>query len=249
MIFISIYIHDLKEKFEIVKQIGWIEGISNGPGSIGVTFERMIGLSYNEFEIPDFEDIEIKTKRRSSNAYISLFNSSMDGKYLFSSKKLVEEYGWPDKNFRYINILFGDVFGDKLLFVGKHRKMKLDVNYCERKIFLKIYSDSNFLLSDNEFFWSFDLIEEKLLRKLSFLALVKADNKFINGKEFFFYNDIKFYKLKSFDTFCNLLSTGFIRVTFKSGVQKGKNHLAFPYDHGTSFAIRESDLEKLFDVI
>ena len=249
MIFISIYIHNLKEKFETVKQLGWIEGITNGSGSIGVTFERMIGLSYNEFEIPDFEDIEIKTKRRSSNAYISLFNSSMDGKYLFSSKKLVEDYGWPDKTFRYINILFGDVFGDKLVFVGKYRKMKLDVDYCERKIFLKIYSDSNFLLSDNDFFWSFDLIEEKLLRKLSFLALVKADNKIINGKEFFFYNDITFFKLKSFDTFCDLLSAGVIRVTFKSGVQRGKNSLAFPYDHGTSFAIRERDLEKLFDII
>ncbi len=242
-------IEKLKKLFHEVKDLGWIESKYGGYGSIGTTFENLIGLSYNQFEVPDFDGIEIKTKRKYSDSYITLFNASLDGKYLFATKNVVDEYGWPNKTYRNINVLFGDVFGNECTLIGTRRKMKLDVNYNDACVYLNVYSVNNKILSYEEYCWSFALLREKLVRKLSLLAFVSVDRKFVNGKEFFKYEEIVFYKLISFEQFCKLIDQEIIRVTFRVGVRSSGKNAGKRYDHGTAFAIKETDLDKLFVVI
>lgn len=66
----------LKNKFETIKKLGWIKSIRKGSTGIGATFEKLLGINENSFEIPDFDGIEIKTKRNYSNSFTSLFNYS-----------------------------------------------------------------------------------------------------------------------------------------------------------------------------
>lgn len=226
--------------------MGWIESKYKGSSGIGRTFEELLGLPCNEFEIPDFSGIEIKTRRYNSKSYISLFNAAVDGKNLFQTKNIVNKYGWPNKLYPNTKILYCDIYGNNFSKVGTKYIMKAKVDYIDKCVYLNIFFKNATPVSLKEYCWSFELLEEKLNRKFKYLAIIFADNKFINGKEFFFYKEIKFYKLVSFDRFCKLLSLGLIKISFKNGVYKNGKNSGKSYDHGTSFSINESDVEKLF---
>ena len=96
-------------------------------------------------------------------------------------------------------------------------------------------------------YWTFDLLKEKLYRKLKNMAFVSAMRKIENDKEYFKYYKLEIYKLKSFDTFINLLKAGIIRVTFKIGVFRSGDKKGKIHDHGTGFDIEEKNLYKLYD--
>lgn len=239
----------LKDCFLKINSMGWIESKYKGSGAVGRTFEELLGLPFNEFEIPDFNGIEIKTRRCNSKSYISLFNAALDGKMLFQTRMFVNKYGWPSKLYPSTKVLYCDINGDKITRVGIKYFMRAQLDYSDRCIYLNIFSKNSVPISLKEYCWSFDLLEEKLKRKLNFLAVVFVENKFVNGKEFFFYKEIKFYKLISFNKFCELISSGLIKISFKNGVYKEGKHCGKSYDHGTSFSIQENDLDKLFSPV
>lgn len=238
----------LKNYFEDISKKGWIKSISKGPSGVGATFENEIGLEKNEFEIPDFSSIEIKTKRKYSKAYTTLFNASCDGPYLFEMKRLQTSYGWPDKTFKDSKILNSSIFANQFSSFGYRFNVKLKVDYTQKKLFLNVYDLANKLI-DNQSFWSFELLEEKLMRKLKYLAFIEAERKIYNNEEFFHYKNITLYSLKSFDTFLVLIEKGIIRVSIKIGVYKYGNKAGKTYDHGTGFGILADNLYMLFDEI
>src|SRR5574344_1579438 len=86
---------DLYDKFVEIKQKGWIKGDKKNRGSAGIIFEKLLKNSYNNFELPDYNGIEIKTKSSSREKYISLFSAVPDS-FLFEIKRIVEQYGYPD---------------------------------------------------------------------------------------------------------------------------------------------------------
>lgn len=87
----------LYDKFNQIEYIGWVKSFENGTTSIGTTFERLIDKNIEDFEIPDFEGVEIKVKSISSKGSISLFNATPDS-YLFEIKRIINEYGYPSKD-------------------------------------------------------------------------------------------------------------------------------------------------------
>ena len=115
-----------------------------------------------------------------------------------------------------------------------------------QKILLNII-DINGNLIENDVYWTFDTLKEKLYRKLKNIAFVSAIRKYVDGIEHFKYYKIDFYQLKDFNEFIELIEKGIIRITFKIGVvrtgpNKGKIH-----DHGTGFDIMEKDILKLYN--
>ena len=108
------------------------------------------------------------------------------------------------------------------------------------------YNKTNKLI-DNNIYWDFDDITSAIERKLKILALIKSNRKTKNNIEYFHYQSINFYKLKSISTFLKLLEEGVIRIyiclgIYKSGPKKGQEH-----DHGINFGIKECNLLKLYD--
>jgi hypothetical protein len=241
-------INELKKKFYIVKNLEWVESCSNDTGGIGRTFEKLIGLSNNEFEIPDFNQIEIKTKNKYSKSYTTLFSCTPTGPHCHEVERLKEKYGYPDSILKQYKVLNTSIYANEKGKVGLNYFFKLKIDKSKEKIFLLIYNKKDNLIEDSVY-WDFDIIKEKLYRKLKFLAYVKAIKKVINGKNYFKYYEMKLYKLKNFEEFINLLDIGVIRISIKIGVfregkRKGKIH-----DHGTSFCIQEENLNKLYELI
>lgn len=238
----------LKRKFETIKEKGWIKSSSNGRGNIGMTFERELGLIPNQFEIPDFGGIEIKTKQDETTPFLTLFSATFDGTYLFEMRRVAEMYGEYDRSFKDKKILYCSVNSLYFTRLAAGVKMKVKVCFEEKKIYLLVCDNFGNLI-DKQSYWSFDLLKSKLERKLSYLALVSAKRSFAGEKEFFYYYDIKFMKLKSFEEFLRLLELGKISIYFKYGVYRSGAKVGKSCDHGTSFDIRRDDLKRLFDYI
>ena len=133
-------IKDLYEGFEKIQRIGWIRSLnSNNSGGVGLTFEKILGISNNELEIPDYNGIEIKTKRSNSNSYITLFSCKPEGKYYHEVERIKDQYGYPHKRLKQYNVLNNSVYGNKKNKIGIKFYFKLKVEHECRKIFLLIY--------------------------------------------------------------------------------------------------------------
>lgn len=238
---------ELKNKFDTIKKIGWIKSIRKGSTGIGATFENVMGLNENSFEIPDFNGIEIKTKRNYSNSYTSLFNYSPEGKYCYKIEQLKNKFGYPDKIIKNCKVLNKSFFCNIKVRVSNYY-FTLKVDRSLKKVILKIIDLYGNLIED-EIYWDFKEIEEKLNRKLHFLAFVNASRKITNKEEYFKYYKMDLYKLKDFDTFIYLLENGIIRITFKMSIFRTGLKCGQIHNHGTSFDIKEEDLLKLFNKI
>jgi len=237
----------LKEKFNKISEKGYIRGIYNNSSSIGRTFENELNLPRNTMEIPDYYDIEIKTRRTYSKSYITLFNAIPDGEKSFEVERVKNRYGYPYKRDKKYKALYVNVYANKKEFGGIKYKYQLDVDKQQQKIYLCIYDKDDNLI-EREVYWSFIYLESKIMLKLQRLAIVNAWPKKIEGWNYFKYHKITFYKIKDFETFIHLIEIGIIRITFKVDIHLDEKKYGQTYDHGCGFSIRETDITMLYDI-
>lgn len=225
----------------------WIKGLYNGTGGLGVTFEKMLNIETNTFEIPDYEGVEIKTKLINKGGYVSLFNATPDS-YLFEIKRIQQTYGYPDsknKEFKVFNMSF---YANEKTYIGNNLYATIKVDNKNKKIFLLIFDRYNNLI-DSDCSWSFELLEEKINRKLQKLFLIYGEKKVINDNVYYRYLKYNCYELKAFDNFISCLESGEIRISFKIGVVRSGKRIGKICDHGTSFDIDLSKIEKIYNKI
>lgn len=238
---------ELQQKFNEIKKKGWVKNVGHGTGSMGRTFEYLIGREENSLEIPDFGEVEIKTQKVFTRGYINLFNMAPAGKYYHEIERLKNLYGYPDKSCSEYKVLNNHVFCTCRTNIGINYQFMLKVDRNDRRIYLCVF-DKLGIPIEKEVYWDFDIIKEKLYRKLKTLAFIKGDRKFIDGEEYYRYFDMKIYTLKDFSTFISLIEKGYIRINFKINVFKSGKRKGQIHDHGTSFDIKECDLLKLYDL-
>ena len=241
-------IKELYKKFCAIKEQGWIKSERKGYTGVGYTFEKLIQKEEENFPIPDFKSIEIKTHRKYSKRNIHLFNATPDGDYLFPIKRILETLGYPDKNDKKIKIFNMSFTAKEFTNIGYYKKGKIVVDEENEKIKFIVYDYEGKDLNMNVS-WSYKLLKERLDLKLKYLALINADSKIKNNNEYFNYNEINFYKLKDFNSFIELIKTGNIVVNFKIGVFKDGKRKGQIHDRGTDFSISTTDFEKLYKKI
>ena len=238
----------LKQLFLQINEMGFVKSKRRGDTGIGYTFEELIKKPEENFPIPDYNSIEIKTYRKKSNKAIHLFSATPDGDFLFPIKRVLDILGYPDKQMKEVKVFNVDFYGNKTRWIGYYKKGTIVVNREERKVSL-IASDNKGNDLEVDTSWSFDMLKEKLYLKLKNLAVICADSKYIKGEEYFCYNDLKFYRLKDFDTFLDLIEKGKINICFNIGVYRSGKRYGQPHDRGVNFSIKQSDLLLLFDEV
>ena len=239
---------ELNKKFLKIKEQGWIECKHKGDGSAGRLFEELIGNPENSFEIPDFKGIEIKTKYSKIEKFTTLFSYRPEGKYILESQRIKDTFGYPDKDFPSYNVLNACIYCNRFTHVNENYLFFPTIDKQKKKIILNIF-DINLNLVENDINWDFDIIEEKVNRKIKYLAFINADRKYEFGKVFYKFNNISFYKFKGIDSFLKQFEKGNIRITFKlniykHGIKKGQIH-----DHGTSFDLRNTEINSVYELI
>ena len=236
---------ELKRKFENIKKMGWILAPHNLYNENGTLFERLINKPVENFEVPDYEGIEIKTHQKKSTWNTTLFNANPEGKEFFEINRLCEQYGYPDVQIKEANVLSGEVIATYSQKIGYKYKFMLSVDRNAQCIYLNIY-DINGNLIDRNSYWLFSTLKEKLYRKLSYLAYIEVETKREQGKIYFHYTDIKFYKLKGFPEFISSIEKGKIKVLFSVGVFRTGKRKGQTHNHGVAFKINYKHLDLLF---
>lgn len=233
----------LNKKFLEIKKLDWVKSFRSGSTGIGYTFEKLLGKDEDAKCKPDFFDIEIKTHRSKSNAYITLFNYNPVGNSSYELKRLFNKYACTSVKDKNINVLDVRIYSKYLSNIDDTYYFSLSVDDVEEKIFL-VVSDKLGNIIEKESYWTFYTLKEKLYKKMRYLAYVEADSKFVNGCEYFKFNSINFYILRDFDAFLKLIKSSRIRVSFLiSGRSVSDESIN---SHGTSFSIKKENLEGLF---
>lgn len=237
----------LWQKFQEIRKMNWVKSRYRSKGSSGLTFEYLLGKERENFPVPDYYGIEVKVRNYYSKAKITLFSTVPDGRYVFEIKRLVENFGYPDKNLRSSNLLIGEISAVEKKFIGKNYQFQLHVDYEEECVVLQIFDKNNKLIDDNTV-WSFDLIKEIAERKLKDLAIVKATSKYVDEEESFYfrYSWIMFFQLKPWEFFIKAIEKGIITIYIQTGVYYDEKRFGQIHDHGCAFQIREQDLLEIF---
>ena len=233
------------KKFLEIKERKWIKTKRKGYGGIGYTYECLIGKAEDTFFLPDYNGIEIKTLNEKSRSKLHLFSINPDGDYLFPMKRILNKLGYPDKKYRKYKIFNMDFNGANYTNIGFYKLAIIEIDRRNEKINLaaKDYLGNNLNLNVS---WSFNLLKERINLKLKKMVIIKADNKIVNGDEYYYYKNIDYYKSKGFETFLELLETGDISVEIKIGIKKDLKHFGEMKNRGAIFSIKRENIEKLF---
>lgn len=98
------------------------------------------------------------------------------------------------------NVLNASIYSKHKNKIGLNFFLELKEDKPNQKLYLIIYNKNKEII-ENEVYWDFDILKEKLYRKLKYLAYIKAKKKKINNKKYFKYYEMKIYKLRNFETF------------------------------------------------
>ena len=238
----------LKQKFDEIKNMGYIKSISNYSSGGGMTLEKLLNIRPNNLCYPDYNGIELKTINQYWEKNINLFCDTPTSTHITTIKWITDMFGYPDKSYRNYNIFNGRIDTKNYTKVGSNYFFRINVERKEKKIILEIY-DSKMHLINNEIYWDFIFLKSKLETKLKLLAVIYLEKKYLNKIQYCKYNKIKFYKLKNFDTFIKLIEEGIIKINICTGYNKSKKNKGKFHDHGTKFYINEKNLYRLFNRI
>jgi len=238
----------LIKEFERISNKGWIKSISKSFGSIGLTFEKELGKRADSMYFPDYYGIEVKCTSRFSRYPLYLFTLAFDGPTFPEIDRIVDKYGWYDKDYHDKKVIFAKIYYNFKNIINEKYKFKLDFDDSKEKLYLCVYNLEDELIEKKSFVY-IESIYNHLKIKLSTLAIVYASIKKINNEKYFRYYKMNLYKIISFEKFIELLEKDIIKVSLisrmnKSGVDAGKYR-----NKNLVFQIDKNKIETLFTKI
>jgi hypothetical protein len=233
-------------EFERIRSLGFVKSTrqNNRDGGIGNTFEDHLGVQENNLRLPDFNEFEIKSKRKFNTSYLTLFSKSPSHPSGANSI-LKDKFGeCRDPNFPQLKKLYSSVFGNRENLVYNKFQMKLDVLHSKEHLNLKVKDEFNNIYDD--VYWTFDeLISGS--SKLKNLFVVFAEEKVINEERYYHYLNAEIYLNFNFEKFLNSIENGVIMFDIRIGVHKTGSSYGRPHDHGSGFRIRKEKIIDLYD--
>lgn len=241
-------IKELKQKFIKIKMVPYHKSLRKGSTGIGYTFETLIGKKEDSSFEPDFKGIEIKTKIGYTKCPLTLFSltgTKDNGHSIYN--KFIYYYGYNRESKNGDRIFSHEVYANKFIEIKYSLLWRLKIDYKEKKIKLLIMN-RDYEIVENEIYWKFNDIKNRLLTKLKYLALVKGYPYKKQGEIYYRYVSMTIYKLKSFDKFMELIERGIICIVFNiSGYNVGDRIIT--KQRKIEFRMNFNAIDELFEKI
>lgn len=241
-------IQKLIEQFHVISKKNWIPSVSKSFGSIGLTFEKELGKQPDSMYFPDYYGIEIKCTSIFSKYPLYLFTVAFDGPTFPEINRIIEAYGYSDKDFPECKVLATKLNCKTKHIINKQYKFQLDIDEKEEKVYLCVYNLQNELIERKSFIY-FNSIRNHLMVKLNYLALIYAKIKKENGVQYFKYCQMIIYQLSNFKNFINLLGHDVIDVSLVARISKSGPDIKRYRNKNLVFEIKKNKIEKLFHKI
>lgn len=187
---------ELLEKFDGIKERGWIDSLRTGDTGIGYTFETLLGIRENNDKKADFKGIEIKCKGikeggGSSSSKQNLFQEGPTWTVKATAKELIRILGKPRADGRY-------ACHSQVTPKPNNLGLLLDVLNADSKIDLRKNADA---LG----YWTFRQLEIRLAEKHARTAFVKASSRSTKSKTQFHYEELVYCANPSISRFVDLV--------------------------------------------
>lgn len=222
-------LEEVRERLSEIKKRGYVRTLRRGPTGIGYTLETLLEIEENNISTPDLGEIELKTRRKTSRALITLFTFN-EGFWKMDELEAIKKYGKTYKNGRM-----------SLYSTVKVKPNKRSLFLSFGGTFISLRSTDGSIIAE----WKVDEIEEKFNSKVKNLLLVKAKVKKEENVECFLYNEARLF---SVDMTKSILRDQFecgklcIDLRLHDGGTSARNH-------GTGLRTTEKNLENLYQNI
>ncbi len=237
----------LKQEFNKIKNLGLVKAMRKGTSGLGYTFETLLNKAEDQECKPDFGSIEIKCKFGYTKTPLTLFTASpyRNGKY--ATRYILEKYGYHRNNNSSDIIYFCRAIFSNYTRKVNNYEFKLKVDYLDMRVNIEAYYCGIF--KEIVCYWDFKLLETKLKKKLSYLAIIYGYPYTYNSVVYYKYFKMETYKLKGFFEFLNMIANDKIHVLIY--IKEGKSILGNPQMdiHGVAFKIKKEDISQLFTKI
>lgn len=233
-------------KFNAVKEMGFVKSHRKNNTGIGKTFEDYVGVVENNIDEPDLFGFEIKSHRELAQSYITLFTKSPSFPKR-ANAYLRDKFGVPYEDNPDLKRLHTSMFADKPNSYAGCYAFQLINDKKTECIYIAVYSLETKELLDCSCGYTYDDLEKVLQRKLKSLFYVSAETKTDHdGEEMFHFHKADIYESPSFSKFMDLIDKGLIMFDIRIGsYHSGKNY-GKAHDHGSGFRILEQNLRKLY---
>jgi len=230
------------KEFKRIKALGFIKSRRLNDTGIGKTFEDYLGVDENNLKDPDFEGYEIKSHRKSSNSFVTLFTKSPTTPNKANSL-LRERFGTPEGKLN-VKTIRTSVFSNKWNSYNRSYAFKIVVNENTKTIDL-IRKKINGSKSIVECSWTFSEVKSAF-SKLKSLFFVTAEREKKHVHEYFHFTNATIFSKPSFAKLVQLINEGRIMVDIRLGVYSSGKNKGKAHDHGIGFRIKSNDLKLLY---
>lgn len=241
---------ELLWKIKKIHDAGFLPSITRGDPEVGDTLENALGISRNNYKVPDYKGIELKATRyrkavaqghvRRSETRMTLFDQVPDWNNSrgMNRNKLLDEYGyWAEQEdgterWNLSCTLKAHQKNGQGLYLEVDTEKDILINYFAQQERIKRY-----VLQ-----WSLQTLRERLREKHPETFWVKATSDFVGEQEYFRYDYVVHTKNPNISLIPSLLDEGIITVDYL--MHRKPNGAT--RDHGFPFKIFPRDRDLLF---
>ena len=221
-----------KQKYDEIKERGYIKSHRDGDTGVGHTFEQELGLEENNIAGPDIDGNELKTARKGAGGKQTLF--AKEGDWVVPQRDYIETYGFPHTT------KIGELSGQSTVTKTVNKRGLQIVttdDYCA-------ICHGNVIIV----MWDWDTLINQFAKKFPACVKVFADVEKRDGVEYFHYNEAARYINVDPNRLRTAIENGDLQIDtrmYSDGILKsGKVGVR---NRGTAFRINHDKLEKLFD--
>jgi len=220
-------LRDFKSKLRRIRSDGFISSKRKGNTGIGYTLETLLGLKENNIRLPDFGQIELKSKRRSASSFVTMFTFNR-GVWKLPQSSVIKKYGYRDR--------------------GGRKALKCTVTVRPNPQGLKLATTKNALQlrdSKNNIIasWASDALMQYFTQKLPSLILVIANTQQgQRGKEQFHYTNAYLLNKPSKRGLLHSIRKGHVVVDLRMHLKSNGQ----VRNRGTAFRVAEDNLLQCF---
>ena len=218
-------VEEFADKFNRIKDMGFVPSKRRGPTGIGYTFETLLGIDENNRFSPDIEGVELKTHRFGGNGLITLFTFNRKA-WKIPPLDAVKQYGSLDRNGRqglyYTMSLKPNSAG---LFLDV-QKSTISVRHVSGTVIVE---------------WSLETLANRFIQKIPALMFVTAFTEVRDDIEYFHFCKAQYMKGTNPDLLCNEFKAENILLDVRIQYKEVNTR-----NNDTGFIVYEKNIPELF---
>jgi hypothetical protein len=237
-----------RQDFLRIKGMGYVKSNRSHNTGIGKTFEDLIGVEENNFQLVDYMGfLELKSQRDYTNSMLTLFTKSPDFPAA-ANTTIREKFGVPDAKSPTMKIIHTTISGAEENTYKNKWGFKLDVDETQQKIFLKAKNLETGAIGNDRIYYTFQTLKCIIEQKCQNIAYINAESKKSDGFESFRYTNAVLLTGLSFEKFVKAVKEGIITYDVRIGVFKTGKNTGKTHDHGSGFRIKKDNIAKVFTI-